>query len=477
MQNALPTIKRPSSEQRAVIYEVNLSIDVEIIEQFDEWLHKHIEEMLAVPGFVSAATSVPDVEDENRKHRCVQYRLSDQAALDHYLEHYAETMRAKSSQNFEGRVSIERRILSVAEAALAKHGVCANCQAELLGRYCNVCGQREEPRVPTIASVVSEVTNELFGIESKLWRSIRLLLFKPGLLTKVFLSGQRQKYMSPIRLYLLFSLATFASFTFLNHYGVVDIGFDADQANAEQIAEANKGIEEAASAIDEMTFTSGFFTEEVDAEITRTIQNTVKSIQSDIEAGNKQAVIDKFFEPLPTALFVFLPIVALMLKLLYLGSGRYYVEHLIYVLHNHAFLFAVIIFNTISSQVVLFWPQSDIVLALVGLLCLLVYFYSRLRNIFIEKYAKSTIKRLIVVLVSLAILALVFSSTLSEGTEFLLSLIWSLYVPYYVYRSMLVVYERPGWVTAASLLLISAMYFFLLMFMLLSSAAFVGYNY
>ncbi|MFT6389183.1 MAG: hypothetical protein ACJAUP_002573, partial [Cellvibrionaceae bacterium] len=60
---------------QSVIYEVNLSIDVDVIDRFDEWLHQHTEEMLAIPGFISAATSVPDVDDESQKHRCVQYRL------------------------------------------------------------------------------------------------------------------------------------------------------------------------------------------------------------------------------------------------------------------------------------------------------------------------------------------------------------------------------------------------------------------
>ena len=244
------------TEPGPVIYEVNLTVDVEIVEQFDEWLNQHTEEMLAIPGFVSAATSVPDVENEYQKYRCVQYRLSDQSAFDHYLECHAEEMRAKSLQGFEGRVTVERRVLSVAQAALAKQGVCANCDAELSGRFCSVCGQREEPRVPTIGAVASEITNELFGIESKLWRSIGLLLFWPGRLTRVYLSGKRQKYMSPVRLYLLFSLATFSSFTFLNCYGDVAIGFAAEPPSVEQIEQANN---DATSALDEFKFHSDLF--------------------------------------------------------------------------------------------------------------------------------------------------------------------------------------------------------------------------
>lgn len=470
-------------EPQAVIYEVNLAVDVEVIERFDEWLHKHTEEMLAIPGFISAATSVPDVQDENTKHRCVQYRISDKSALDSYLEHHAEEMRAKGLEYFEGRVTAERRVLSVAEAALANHGVCANCNAELLGRFCNVCGQREEPRVPTIGSVTSEFAHDLIGVESKLWSSFRLLLFKPGQLTTVYLSGKRQKYMSPVRLYLLFSIVTFACFTLLNNFGGLDIefqnGVDSETSANVETAEILESLEELEKPSDGTGPVEGLslFSGELDQQIEQSINTAISSIKKDIEAGNKEAVFSKFLEPLPTALFLFLPIVALLFKVLYLGSGRYYVEHLIYVLHNHAFLFAVIIFTTIVSQTVEVWPQSDIFIALAWLSVFSLYVYPRQRQFLIEKYSKSKIKAFLFLSVMLAILAMFFNLILSEGVGVLIGLLWAFYVPFYIYRSLRVVYERSSWVTMASLVLISGMYLALLMTMLLASAVFVGYTY
>ena len=41
---------------KPVIYEVNLTVDNDVIDEFDAWLQKHVDEMLAIPGFVSAAT-------------------------------------------------------------------------------------------------------------------------------------------------------------------------------------------------------------------------------------------------------------------------------------------------------------------------------------------------------------------------------------------------------------------------------------
>jgi hypothetical protein len=462
-----------TAEPKAVIYEVNLTIDVDVVERFDEWLHKHTEEMLAIPGFISASISVPDVEDEHQKHRCVQYRLSDQATLDNYLEHHAKGMRAKSLQHFEGHFTAKRRVLSVAEAALAKHGVCANCDAELLGRFCSVCGQREEPRVPTIGSVTSEFTNEVFGVESKLWRSFRLLLFKPGLLTTVYLSGKRQKYMSPLRLYLLFSIITFACFTLINSYG--NLGVDLKTADdVEAVEEVGSNVK---SATDNNGFSSDWFSEEANVQIKEEIDSSLSSIRRDIRAGNKQAVLGKFFKPLPKALFLFLPIVALLFKLLYLGSGRYYVEHLIYVLHNHAFLFAAIVFTTAVSQTIQLWPHVEVFITLSLFLIFSIYAYRGLREFVISKFSDSPIKGGLYLSSIVAVLALLLNMTLAEGVGVLIVVLWLVYVPYYIYRSMRVVYERSRWVTMASLMLIAMIYLFLLTVMISASIVFVGYTY
>jgi hypothetical protein len=497
-------------ETQAVIYEVNLVIDVEVIGRFDQWLHKHTEEVLAIPGFISASMSVPDVDDENKKYRCVQFRVCDKASLEHYLEHNATEMLAEAQRIFSGRFKAERRVLSVAESLLARQGVCANCNAELIGRFCNVCGQREEPRVPTLASISSEFTHEIFGVESKLRRSFQRLLFNPGHLTSVYLSGKRQKYMSPVRLYLLFSIVTFACFTLLNNFGGLDFGFENDSDNAPIVnidpkmtidtdigteprlegteshierAEPTKPLPgggavggEAEVFVDPIDGL-GLFSNEVNDQIAQRVKTALTSIKEDVEAGNKDAVFSKFLEPLPTALFIFLPIVALLFKILYLGSGRYYVEHLIYILHNHAFLFAVIIFTTLISQVTERWVQTDIYIAIAWPSLLVICIYPRLRKFLIKKYSVSKKKGFLYLSFMLIAMAILFNWTLGEGASILVDFLWAIYVPFYIYRSMIVVYERSRWVTIASFALISAMYLVLLTFMLLASAVFVGYTY
>jgi hypothetical protein len=58
---------------------------------------------------------------------------------------------------------------------------------------------------------------------------------------------------------------------------------------------------------------------------------------------NPNLIIDKVFDILPATMFVLLPMVALIFKFWYLFAKRYYIEHLIFSLHNHAFIFVSLI--------------------------------------------------------------------------------------------------------------------------------------
>jgi len=69
----------------------------------------------------------------------------------------------------------------------------------------------------------------------------------------------------------------------------------------------------------------------------------------EIEA-NPNLIIDKIFDVLPVTMFILLPLAALLFKFWYLFAGKYYIEHLILALHNHSFLFVVLLLSlTLNS--------------------------------------------------------------------------------------------------------------------------------
>lgn len=96
-----------------VIYEVNLAVDADIAEAYAAWLAPHIDEVLAVPGFVSAEwwTVEADRQPGDRVRWCVQYRVESRAALRDYLDHHAARLRGDGLDRFGGRFDATRRIL------------------------------------------------------------------------------------------------------------------------------------------------------------------------------------------------------------------------------------------------------------------------------------------------------------------------------------------------------------------------------
>jgi hypothetical protein len=102
-----------SRAQGAVVYEVSITANPEIAEEYAAWLDGHIGGVLALPGFESAVLFVDgDVSPEEgaAPKWIVQYRLTDRAAFDRYLAEDAARMRADGQERFGDQFRAERRV-------------------------------------------------------------------------------------------------------------------------------------------------------------------------------------------------------------------------------------------------------------------------------------------------------------------------------------------------------------------------------
>jgi len=86
---------------------------------------------------------------------------------------------------------------------------CDNCGAPVSARYCGACGQRLEPPVHSLWHFFRVASEDLTHADSRLWRTLAALLFRPGYLTAQFLAGRRASYLPPVRLYLVLSVVFF----------------------------------------------------------------------------------------------------------------------------------------------------------------------------------------------------------------------------------------------------------------------------
>jgi Domain of unknown function (DUF4286) len=98
---------------KRLIYEVNIEVDAAAHDDYRVWLHDHIAEILALPGFAGAKVFevLEPPPSAGRVGLCVQYALKDRASLDDYLREHAPRLRADGVARFGDRFQATRRVL------------------------------------------------------------------------------------------------------------------------------------------------------------------------------------------------------------------------------------------------------------------------------------------------------------------------------------------------------------------------------
>lgn len=96
--------------------------------------------------------------------------------------------------------------------------VCLNCGAALAGFYCDQCGQKAEIH-RSLRTYFADFAAGLLNFEGKFWRTLPMLAWRPGDLTRRYIDGERVRFISPIVLYLF---SVFAMFAVLNFNGALE---------------------------------------------------------------------------------------------------------------------------------------------------------------------------------------------------------------------------------------------------------------
>jgi hypothetical protein len=236
---------------------------------------------------------------------------------------------------------------------------CANCGAERSGPYCSRCGQNDRDYQRALPPLLSELLREAFELDSRLLRTLKLLLLKPGALSLEFSKNRRASYVSPIRLYFFTSILFFF---FLSLGADVGIGDDQDrpqvQLQVDEVRDADPNVllavldEPRARRAEEILGRS-------DNSIARLLLLQIASGLQPAEGETLDPVlvyllgeaVDALYEPtsvirqfmdnLGVAMLVMLPVYALLLKLFYPFRKRYYVENFVFSTHLHTFVYII----------------------------------------------------------------------------------------------------------------------------------------
>jgi Protein of unknown function (DUF3667) len=218
---------------------------------------------------------------------------------------------------------------------------CDNCGALVGGRYCAACGQRLEPPVHSVWHFAKLATEDLTHADSRVWRTLGALLLQPGKLTAEFLAGRRARYLPPVRLYLVLSVIFFLcaaagrpsvyAVEVDSHGRSVVVTPLADSGRFRSAADRPETPAQRAERVCQGLTYHGPFA----ARMQPLSMNACRRIAAD----NGRALQAALLHNVPRAMFVFLPLLAAAMKLMYWVPRHYYVEHLLLLVHYHAFVF------------------------------------------------------------------------------------------------------------------------------------------
>lgn len=93
------------------------------------------------------------------------------------------------------------------------HQMCLNCGTALIGPHCHHCGQSGHVH-RSLGAVGHEIVHGVFHFEGKFWRTLPLLAWRPGDLTRRYVAGERARFVSPMAIFLFSIFAMFAVFSF-----------------------------------------------------------------------------------------------------------------------------------------------------------------------------------------------------------------------------------------------------------------------
>jgi len=283
-----------------------------------------------------------------------------------------------------GTVIAPSTALTIPANRLVGSVACMNCGTGLQGPFCYYCGQPDKNFMRFFPVLMRELLEDFLDFDSRFVRTVKPLLFRPGKLTRDYLDGRRFRYVPPLRLYIFSSIVFFFLVAMLAGSAInIQIDEEDDVVTAIHIGETDE--EQLNKAMESL--------EKLDSELADEIRDDIKAATEDAQddednddgfqfndkpwdretnpliipmmpgwvnewvneeiegspqkgkeiEANPDLIKDKVFDVLPVTMFVLLPIVALLFKFWYLFAKKYYIEHLIFALHNHSFIFVALL--------------------------------------------------------------------------------------------------------------------------------------
>lgn len=227
--------------------------------------------------------------------------------------------------------------LSTRQSADLAGQPCRNCGETVEQRYCTNCGQLAASFHRPILSLIGETISDTFTVDGRLARTLPVLLFRPGRLTRNYTEGKRARYVPPFRLFLLASLVFYLIlFTLVPPGQYINVDDEMRAEITENISDdpANEIVE----AIDETTRErlerANIQVDAPDA-MRGNIENQIVAVLDNQDQFGAQ--LENW---LPRLSILLVPMTIIALSFLHFWRRKLYIyDHAVHALHLHSWLY------------------------------------------------------------------------------------------------------------------------------------------
>lgn len=317
-----------------------------------------------------------------------------------------------------------------------KEKICLNCNAFIYGRYCHICGQENIEPKENFFHLINHFVEDITHFDGKFFSTLKDLLFKPGFLSREYLRGKRASYLHPIRMYVFTSAIFFLIFFSFVHIGengnekvnrnqtgnTIHVGKGFEGKNTGTDSSEDKITDSIVKVLDSTkrknhgnsfvvigdtihannikeydSLQASLPPSERDNWFKRIYERRLVRIKQNLQSHDKE-LYKKLFNELvhstPKLMFILLPLIALLLKLLYIRKRKLlYIDHAIFIIHLFIAIYMLWLFSYGFSYL---GELSGIRIFnyLAGLMffVILFYQYKAMRNFYGQSRIKTILK-------------------------------------------------------------------------------------
>lgn len=265
---------------------------------------------------------------------------------------------------------------------------CLNCGAAVTGSFCAACGQKVRQPDPTLGEFLRESTIEVTNLDGRVPATFKTLFLNPGALTVDWLAGRRARWLTPLRVYLICSIAYFVSVPLVESLTgrqgreTVRLGFTVSGGAANDPA-TRAQLDSALADLDS-TWIGRLIGRE---RIERIMKNP----------GGVQQLVSAAF---PKAMFVLLPILALLTNVAFRSALPHFPAHLYLALHVNAAGFGALTLAKLTTLAG--WIPLDVAAGLTAVVYIGWHALRSARVVFGGRWWVTTLKALAVAMVYLS---------------------------------------------------------------------------